>query len=192
MVVTPSWKSRGVTWLRSFPLWSVVVIAAVAVVVVVVVVMVTSTAVSAADLSMSPLPSRGAKNVSVASFVKYLPEHFSLSVNGAAKCCLNLMSSIACIDFDFCLLFQHLESCPLWLLGPPLHFGQFFVGSNAWPPNKVCCPLIFCFFLWLDDWSWWVLSCRVKRLWLWGPMVDCDTFSCCCCGAATALATGLR
>jgi len=86
----------------SLLLLSVADISAVTVVVVVVVV-VTDAAVDA-PVNGSCV-SRGAKNDAAASFVKYLPEHFSLSFNGVLKCSFNLGSSIAANDFDFLLLF---------------------------------------------------------------------------------------
>jgi len=71
-------------------------------VVVAVVVVVTDT-----EIDSPTTASLGAKNDAAASLVKKRPLHFSLSDSGALKCCLSLCSSIAAIDFDFLLLFQH-------------------------------------------------------------------------------------
>jgi len=53
------------------------------------------------DAAVVTAPSRGAKKDAVASFVRCLPLHLSLSASGAAKCCFNFCSSVAAIDFDF-------------------------------------------------------------------------------------------
>jgi len=101
-----------------------------------------------------PRGSRGSKKPVTASFVKNLPLHFSSSVKGVVNSTCRRFSSWAraIVAADFVapprLLLQS-AWWALWTLLPhflALHTSQSTNGSNASPPKRVCCPVVFCFF----------------------------------------------
>jgi len=124
-------------------------------------------------------------------FCRFLCQMFSTTLLTVSQWSAEMKLEPLVFNVQWWFWFSFVVPTPMIMSFVPLHLEQFFVGSKACPPKRVCCPTIFCCFLWLWLWSWWVLSCWLIRRWDWVPIVDCDPSFCCRCGAATALAIGL-